>query len=720
MTTQSKAFSPFYHSHETEEFLGKRFLSLDPFQSAPPGRQQHTLSRLWAALESPVLLVLIGVLPTMVALATTVAIDHGFGLRGWVLANAGTFALVAFSAASACLASLLLRWFRCPGAGGSGVPEAKTALSGVVSVEHFSFKVLVVKMIGLVCSFSAGLSIGREGPCIHMACIIAYLLISLPLFSRTRQSSARVLELLACACAAGVAATFGTPFGGTLFSIEITATFFMLRNLPRAFLAAVCGSLVVYLFRLETKRTLALFSVPAAAHAPLHEAGDVAAVALLGVLCGLVGCLFIFVVSLCLRLRDRAVSTGRLAPVMLLVAVPPVLITLAGAYDVFLLRTADDVGVQVDRYIFDDQPLTPGARGVSPPLLFYLPLKLLFTAASIALPLPAGLFTPVFIMGGALGRAFAEVMQQGLGLATSLAPWQFAVVGAAALASGVTRTISTAVIVLELTGLHQLAFPMSVAIVMSYFICNAFAVNIYDFLVADRGVPHVPQFPRHTHRVFASHVMEPLALGRAGGGAALLTLESCAADLRVALSAGLQRRGALPFALVRSRSDMTLLGTVTRRDLADAVVAADSGDSARRIHAAAANPTANPSPPRAQLRGGRQARAPLLSSAPAAEPRAGYAYQRGGLAELTDGVAFVVATASGARAVLPTGGIAQKAVPAHVLRVVADAAPFHMSALTPLHKIELVFRMLQLNHVFLTRCGELVGVITRARLMHWL
>lgn len=40
------------------------------------------------------------------------------------------------------------------------------------------------------------------------------------------------------------AATFGTPFGGVLFSIEVTATCYMVRNLPRAFLTAVCASLV--------------------------------------------------------------------------------------------------------------------------------------------------------------------------------------------------------------------------------------------------------------------------------------------------------------------------------------------------------------------------------------------------------------------------------------------------------------------------------------------
>ncbi len=51
--------------------------------------------------------------------------------------------------------------------------------------------------------------------------------------------------MLACACAAGVAATFGTPFGGVLFSVEVTASFYMVRNLPRSFFAALSGALTI-------------------------------------------------------------------------------------------------------------------------------------------------------------------------------------------------------------------------------------------------------------------------------------------------------------------------------------------------------------------------------------------------------------------------------------------------------------------------------------------
>ena len=54
------------------------------------------------------------------------------------------------------------------------------------------------------------------------------------------------------------------------------------------------------------------------------------------------------------------------------------------------------------------------------------------------------------------------------------------------------------------------------------------------------------------------------------------------------------------------------------------------------------------------------------------------------------------------------------------LRLAVDVAPFQMVDSAPLHKVELVFRMLKVNHIFLTRYGALVGVLTRARLMDFL
>lgn len=91
-----------------------------------------------------------------------------------------------------------------------------------------------------------------------MAVAISDSLMRLHMFRHCRRNISKRLEILGCACAAGVASTFGTPFGGVLFSIEVTASYYMVRNLPRAFFCAVCAALVYEFFGLRD--TFSLFS----------------------------------------------------------------------------------------------------------------------------------------------------------------------------------------------------------------------------------------------------------------------------------------------------------------------------------------------------------------------------------------------------------------------------------------------------------------------------
>jgi len=47
-------------------------------------------------------------------------------------------------------------------------------------------------------------------------------------------------QILGVAVAAGVVSSFGTPFGGIIFSIEVTATYYMVSSLWKAFFCATC------------------------------------------------------------------------------------------------------------------------------------------------------------------------------------------------------------------------------------------------------------------------------------------------------------------------------------------------------------------------------------------------------------------------------------------------------------------------------------------------
>ena len=105
-------------------------------------------------------------------------------------------------------------------------------------------------------------------------------------------------------------------------------------------------------------------------------------------------------------------------------------------------------------------------------LVIFVIVKFCITILSITMPIPAGVFVPVFVIGAGFGRLVGEIMAiwfpSGLnpapvtddlppsfcdwGGGSHIVPGGYAVVGAAALAGGVTHTISTSVIVFELTG----------------------------------------------------------------------------------------------------------------------------------------------------------------------------------------------------------------------------------------------------------------------------
>lgn len=72
----------------------------------------------------------------------------------------------------------------------------------------------------------------------HLAAGVANKLAKLKCFSKIEKNPAIKKQMLAAAVAAGVASTFGAPMGGVLFSIEVTATYYMVSNLWKAFFCA--------------------------------------------------------------------------------------------------------------------------------------------------------------------------------------------------------------------------------------------------------------------------------------------------------------------------------------------------------------------------------------------------------------------------------------------------------------------------------------------------
>lgn len=78
---------------------------------------------------------------------------------------------------------------------------------------------LIIKSLGLAMSVAANLSVGKEGPSIHIACCAGHVVSRL--FPKYQRSRAKSREIISASAAAGVAVAFGAPIGGVLFSFEV-------------------------------------------------------------------------------------------------------------------------------------------------------------------------------------------------------------------------------------------------------------------------------------------------------------------------------------------------------------------------------------------------------------------------------------------------------------------------------------------------------------------
>ena len=101
-------------------------------------------------------------------------------------------------------------------AAGSGVREIKLIINGFWLEGYFTGKTVLIKSTALILSTASGLSIGKEGPFIHLGTGISAWISKV-----FNLNQGEVSQLLLCAGAAsGLAVAFGAPISGVVFVLE--------------------------------------------------------------------------------------------------------------------------------------------------------------------------------------------------------------------------------------------------------------------------------------------------------------------------------------------------------------------------------------------------------------------------------------------------------------------------------------------------------------------
>jgi H+/Cl- antiporter ClcA len=362
---------------------------------------------------------------------------------------------------------------------GSGIPEMKAIIGGAEIPKYLSYKTLASKTVGLIAATAAGLSIGREGPFLHISCIFADKISKLPFFNNLVNPEMKK-QILSIAVAVGVSVTFGCPIGGLLFSIEVTATFYNVGNLWKALYAATLCCMTFDL--LDTENVGKLIS-------SRHYADATVGPQLIpffceGLLFGCIGSLFVYITGRIIYFKKWNPSFFLCNRYIQTFCACFICATLLFSFEVFDLGDRGVISAMfkpesIKQSLGDDALFS---------MVVYICGKYFMTFMSITCPIPCGVFTPIFAFGAVLGRLFGEYSHS---LMIETHPGVYALVGAACLTSSVTHTISVIVIVFELSGQISYLPFMLVGVLTSYAVATLMSSNIYDLLITLKKIPYL-------------------------------------------------------------------------------------------------------------------------------------------------------------------------------------------------------------------------------------
>jgi chloride channel 2 len=453
---------------------------------------------------------------------------------------------VSFSVAFSFLAAGCVHYIS-PESPGSGVPEMKSILAGNMMERYISAKTIVGKYLGILSGIGAGFPAARYGPSVHISACIANTLLKLPIFNKLNRNELDKNSMLQAACAAGVAGALGSPFGGVIFLIEVTSNYFKVENLWRAIFCSLIGSLFFYTWRLtgwlgNTEPTL--YSTK---FSPLpYHSREYVMFVLIGVVCGLVGALFVFVFHKLVRLRQQYTMTFT-TRYFLVASVSCICAILAFSMNPLLYASPGSVMIR----LFGVEPLADSRLFLR--LCVMILGKFISTAIIAVLPVTSGVFGPSMITGAAIGRLIGEVAQL---FWPDVVPGGYAVVGATALAAGVTRTVSPIVVMFEITGQLSFMIPMMISSIIAYGIGDLFNLSFYDTVVYLRGLPYLGSI-RHpkSYKLKAKDVMREKI--------DYVTIKMTPDELRNTLSKS--KHGILP--VVEDYETMNFVGSASRTEL---------------------------------------------------------------------------------------------------------------------------------------------------------
>ncbi|WP_170348057.1 chloride channel protein [Ruegeria atlantica] len=322
-------------------------------------------------------------------------------------------------------------------------------------------------------TLSTGGSTGREGPVVHMAGVI-----STWVSDRIHADGITGRDLLGCAVAAAVSASFNSPIAGALFALEVVLRHFAVHAFAPIVIASVAGTVINRLeygdvteFVLETPGSLQFYV-------------ELPAFLILGLICGLVSLLLMrsifFAEDIGTHVQNRLSLPRWLRP-----AVSGAMLGLLAIWFPHIIGVGYETTI---RALTGDLTLTVA--------ILFAVIKTVALAITMGGRMGGGVFSPSLMVGALTGLAFGLI-------ATGLLPdvsgthtlYAFAGMGAVA-AAVLGAPISTTMIVFELTGDWQIGIAVMVSVSMSTALASRLVDRSFFLTQLERRDVHLAAGPQ--------------------------------------------------------------------------------------------------------------------------------------------------------------------------------------------------------------------------------
>jgi CIC family chloride channel protein len=318
-----------------------------------------------------------------------------------------------------------------------------------------------------------GGSSGREGPVVHIAATI-----STWVSERIHASGITGRDLLGCAVAAAVSASFNAPIAGALFALEVVLRHFAVHAFAPIVIASVAGTVINRMAFGDVTE----FSLPVASNLQFYV--ELPAYLLLGLVCGLVAAVLMRAIFIADDLGNHLQSLSGI-PRWIRPAIS------GGMLGVLAIWFPHIIGVG-----YETTSLALTGELVLHEAFVFAVLKVLAVAITFGGRMGGGVFSPSLMVGALTGLSFGFV-------ATAIFPevsgsvTLYALAGMGALAAAVLGApISTTLIVFELTGDWQTGLAVMVAVSTSSALGTRLVQRSFFLTQLERRNVHLARGPQ--------------------------------------------------------------------------------------------------------------------------------------------------------------------------------------------------------------------------------